>query len=309
MGPRCSRCPRLLPYPPDARIHSEMRFITVSFFFSLAELEEGAYWQDMTFPRHACLTLFTFIAVVLMFGGCSKYQGSDITEKDHPKLVAARELVKVQDLEGAEALLLNFLYKHPDYALTHLQLGMLYQSMNAPVKALYHFEKYLEARPNTEKAVIIEQVVEDERRRLAATAPAPRVNLIEDSPELQLQELQVKLAVTEQRLAETQVRLQQAELKQGTVSRQAPPEWAKEKLALLEEIQRLKSVPAQPVAVSTPVPPAAEKRYTVQRGDTLSRISQKVYGEASQWRKIYDANRDRIPNQNALKLGTELVIP
>lgn len=253
--------------------------------------------------------IFTGLAVGLLLGACTRYQGSDLTEKNHPKLVEARELVKVQDLQGAETLLLNFLYKHPDYALTHLQLGMLYQSMNAPVKALYHFEKYLEARPESEKAVIIQQVVEDERRRLAATAPAARVNLLEGGAEVQLQELQTRLAVTEQRLAETQVKLQQAELKQGAVSRQPPPQWAEEKLALLEEIQRLKAVPPAPVAVSAPPPPAPERTYTVQRGDTLSRISQKVYGEASQWRKIYEANRDRIPNQNALKLGTVLVIP
>lgn len=50
--------------------------------------------------------------------------------------------------------------------------------------------------------------------------------------------------------------------------------------------------------------------YTVGSGDVLGTISQKVYGTASKWRKIYDANRDVIggdPNQ--LKPGTVLRIP
>lgn len=258
----------------------------------------------MSFLRKAPFIIFTFIMGLLLAGGCSKYQGSDITEKDHPKLVEARELVKRQDLEGAEQLLINFLYKHPDYALTHLQLGMLYQSLNEPVKALYHFECYLEDRPDTEKAVYIHQLVDDERRRLAVITPG--IDLVEGRPEPQLQELQVSLSATQQRLAEAQLKLQQAELRQGNISRQPPPEWAQQKLALLEEIQQLKSAPATPRA---PAAPALVQTYTVQRGDTLSRISQKVYGEASQWRKIYEANRDKIPNQNALKLGTTLVIP
>lgn len=50
--------------------------------------------------------------------------------------------------------------------------------------------------------------------------------------------------------------------------------------------------------------------YTVGSGDVLGTISQKVYGTATKWRKIYDANRDVIggdPNQ--LKPGMVLRIP
>lgn len=49
--------------------------------------------------------------------------------------------------------------------------------------------------------------------------------------------------------------------------------------------------------------------YVVQKGDTLSRISQRYYGTPNRWKAIYDANRDRIANMNQLKVGTALVIP
>ena len=50
--------------------------------------------------------------------------------------------------------------------------------------------------------------------------------------------------------------------------------------------------------------------YTVASGDVLGTISQKVYGSASKWRKIYDANRDVIgADPNQLRVGMVLRIP
>jgi nucleoid-associated protein YgaU len=52
--------------------------------------------------------------------------------------------------------------------------------------------------------------------------------------------------------------------------------------------------------------------YTVQSGDTLSRIAEKFYGDGSEtsWRKIYEANRDRIGNDpNQITAGMRLIIP
>ncbi|MEA3639116.1 MAG: LysM peptidoglycan-binding domain-containing protein [Lamprobacter sp.] len=49
--------------------------------------------------------------------------------------------------------------------------------------------------------------------------------------------------------------------------------------------------------------------YEVRAGDTLSRISARVYGDASAWRRIYEANRDLLATPDALTLGMSLVIP
>jgi nucleoid-associated protein YgaU len=50
--------------------------------------------------------------------------------------------------------------------------------------------------------------------------------------------------------------------------------------------------------------------YTIEAGDTLPSIALKVYGDANQWRRIYDANRDSIGNNpNLVKAGTQLSIP
>src|SRR6266542_3258202 len=49
--------------------------------------------------------------------------------------------------------------------------------------------------------------------------------------------------------------------------------------------------------------------YTVQPGDTLSRISQQFYGDASQYMRIYQANRDKLSDPNKIQVGQKLTIP
>jgi len=47
----------------------------------------------------------------------------------------------------------------------------------------------------------------------------------------------------------------------------------------------------------------------VQSGDTLSTISKRFYGTPSRWIDIYQANRDRLSSENALRVGQTIRIP
>lgn len=49
--------------------------------------------------------------------------------------------------------------------------------------------------------------------------------------------------------------------------------------------------------------------YTVKAGETLSHIAQHVYGKASAWNTIYDANRDQLDNPDRIQPGQVLRIP
>jgi len=57
----------------------------------------------------------------------------------------------------------------------------------------------------------------------------------------------------------------------------------------------------------------AENPYTqwheVAKGDTLSKIAEKYYGDPSLYRKIFEANRDRIKNPDLIQVGWKLRIP
>jgi phage tail protein X len=69
--------------------------------------------------------------------------------------------------------------------------------------------------------------------------------------------------------------------------------------------------PAAAAATPTPTPPPAGsfRRHVVARGDTLSSLAYRYYGNRSRWREIYAANRDVMPNEGALQVGMELRIP
>jgi nucleoid-associated protein YgaU len=55
-------------------------------------------------------------------------------------------------------------------------------------------------------------------------------------------------------------------------------------------------------------PPKVET-YTVQKGDSLSKIAKHVYGNANEWKKIFEANRDIIKNPDLIHPGQTLKIP
>ena len=60
---------------------------------------------------------------------------------------------------------------------------------------------------------------------------------------------------------------------------------------------------------SSTAPSPAGRSYTVQKGDSLSKIAKREYGDAQQWRKIYEANRDLIPNPDLIYPGQVFRIP
>jgi nucleoid-associated protein YgaU len=64
------------------------------------------------------------------------------------------------------------------------------------------------------------------------------------------------------------------------------------------------------VESTAPSAPASTlQTYTVVGGDILSKIAKKFYGNANQWRVIFEANTDRISNPDMIRVGQVLKIP
>ena len=51
------------------------------------------------------------------------------------------------------------------------------------------------------------------------------------------------------------------------------------------------------------------REYTVQPGDTLSKIAKQFYGNANDYMKIFEANRDKLTDPNKIQVGQSLTIP
>jgi nucleoid-associated protein YgaU len=64
---------------------------------------------------------------------------------------------------------------------------------------------------------------------------------------------------------------------------------------------------APPPAPPAPAPVA--RTYTVMAGDSLSKIAKHLYGKASLWPRIFEANKDKIKNPDLIHPGQVLTIP
>ncbi len=90
-----------------------------------------------------------------------------------------------------------------------------------------------------------------------------------------------------------------------------------------EDKPSVESVP-EPVAVTENIPAvddaqdfeaetlpksAATQKYTVEKNDTLQKISQKFYGTTKKWTKIYEANKSTLKTPDRVYAGQVLNIP
>lgn len=69
------------------------------------------------------------------------------------------------------------------------------------------------------------------------------------------------------------------------------------------------------IGVDSSLPAPAEsaaaggQTYTVQSGDSLSKIAKHFYGDAAEYMRIFEANKDQLDDPNKIQVGMELNIP
>ncbi len=53
----------------------------------------------------------------------------------------------------------------------------------------------------------------------------------------------------------------------------------------------------------------APKIYEVVAGDSLSKIAKREYGNSNEWKRIYEANQDKLKDPDKIYPGQKLTIP
>jgi nucleoid-associated protein YgaU len=53
----------------------------------------------------------------------------------------------------------------------------------------------------------------------------------------------------------------------------------------------------------------ATRIYVVVAGDSLSKIAKREYGNANEWKRIYEANQDLLKDPDKIYPGQKLKIP
>jgi len=239
-----------------------------------------------------CLLVF-----VLLWGACcGPNTGQNIVaETEEKHFQRGQRLLREGREDEALNAFLKVIDKRNDGAESHLEAGILYQQhIGDPVTAIYHYRRFIELRPETEEAARVEGLIASAQKDFARNLSGqPFRNDIDRLDLLEIVET-ARQENTDLRRKISQLEARLAQYESTRIS--APPSTAN-------------GAPSSPRPSRSPPASTSEERYAVVEGDTLSRISIKVYGTPGRWMEIYDANRDILPNPNALRIGQQLNIP
>jgi|tagenome__1003787_1003787.scaffolds.fasta_scaffold20591442_2 nucleoid-associated protein YgaU len=139
-------------------------------------------------------------------------------------------------------------------------------------------------------------------------------------PEDRLVQLRTKYQSVIDRMTELGVRLEDLRVQENKLVLRARARTRADADQVWNEIKRIDPLYAADLAaqigsdgdVSTPPPippPRAPRTHTVRQGETLTGIAVQIYGDASKYHKILEANRDQIVDADRIKPGQVLRLP
>jgi len=241
--------------------------------------------------RHPLPTLL--IAVALTLSGCGKKSAGtlDAEEADNPLVKRGIAALEAKDYAAAERAFRDAIYEDPAMARPYLELGSIYRQFRPNyLNAICCYKQYLNLRPDSEKTPFIRDQIKRLQQKLYD-------GILEQGGFFRLR------AEYDRTRAEcARLRHENDRLRRGGV---AAPKVAAPAKTVTETI---------PKKAVTKTPTAPKKRperfiYTVRRGDTLSKIANKYYGDSGNWDAIYQANKDRMKSPGDLRVGQTLVVP
>ncbi|MFC1454041.1 LysM peptidoglycan-binding domain-containing protein [Verrucomicrobiota bacterium] len=246
--------------------------------------------------------LFLIITAVI-FTGCSR-QVADLDESDFrdPEIRKAQSKIRQGDKDGGIVCLNNALKKRPNLAQAHLLVALLYNDYKKDyVRAMYHFQRYLELRPSAQKRGLIEDLIRQAKMSFAASLSEQVSETTKKIQALEEENSRLKASIRE-------LRNNLAKLVRTGKSLEAPR--ASKPLGFVSQGEIIP--PAQNAVAlkqqDSVVAPASTV-YRVQEGDTLSLISAKIYHDPRKWKAILDANSSNLVSSDKLRVGQVLIIP
>ena len=246
------------------------------------------------------LSGMVLIIVAVFLSSCSRPVASlDDSDFRDPMIRKAQSKDRQGDKDGAVECLNRALERRPDLAQAHLSLALLYNDYKKDyVRAIYHFERYLELRPATQKRSLIEDLIRKAKMSFSASLSEQFSETGRKMQALEEENSRLKANLRE-------VRENLAKRVGGGKPLEAPHDKDTPKLARQGE----RISPVQNEAVASDQHAQTTTVYCVQAGDTLSLISAKVYRDPRKWKAILDANSTNLVSPDRLKAGQILIIP
>lgn len=269
--------------------------------------------------------LICFIGFSLVLGGCLPGADKEVPETQNKSYLRGKRYLREDRKKEALDAFLQVIAESPANAPeSHLEAGRLYQNTaKDPIAAIYHYRKFLDQRPQGQEAPIVRQMIESARKDFAAQLPGTPFDSDADRLDLlkMLQDAREQNDTLRRELEQAQGRLAQAGVsaRPATIvtTAQAPaPQQTRDTVLYPQGVTanattgQSRTGTAAPAQQPAPAQTADGRRsYIVKSGDTLSRISQQMYGTPSRWGDIFEANRNLLPTPHSLRVGQTLVIP
>ena len=270
--------------------------------------------------RNSHISLIVVLAVLTACSGCgSGAQKSDKRNMSNASYQSAKTLEKDGKIKEAVAQYQDMIDRDPAAGLAHLEAGILLHdhSLDVP-RAIYHYRRYLDLFPDTDKSNLIKDRIKNAEDVLVSSivtsrqAPSETGIVTNDQTKVYLDMISEKdkqIAELKKSNYELTRKAEALQIKYdvlsesddvGKVSHNKPP----------VRVYRQDEAPDKPEVVKdTVIPQKTIRTYTVRKEDSLSSIALKMYKDAELWPRIYDANRDAIPDRNRLRVGQVLVVP
>src|SRR4051812_28382594 len=103
-----------------------------------------------------CYSLFMLIGLGLC--GCLPSSRSQLDEEKEPHFLAGKSLVNSFDYDGALECFEKALEANPHSGVAHFEAGFIFEKQKQdPAAAIYHFERFLQLRPNSGYADVVRQ--------------------------------------------------------------------------------------------------------------------------------------------------------
>jgi|HubBroStandDraft_6_1064221.scaffolds.fasta_scaffold77070_3 tetratricopeptide (TPR) repeat protein len=261
---------------------------------------------------------FACVAVLAFAMACERSTPvSDATAEQEVNYLRAQKFSEQQDFQAAAEFYKKTLSVNPDFAKAHLELGLLSdEKLGDPITAIYHYRRYLELRPDSEKRQLVEDFIERAKLSLAAKLPQSSVadpgelvRLQNDKAALLQENAMLRSRVAELEKATTLAATAVAEPPTAAVALAAGPGNVVIPGPAPAPNIVMAAAPVTTLGEPVSAEPARVHSYLVQKGDTLQSLALRYYGTRSAWEKIYQANRNGLPSKDQLKVGQQLVIP
>ena len=253
------------------------------------------------------LYCLSFCVAVLALSGCKEGNPGEANEEEKPLIKKGLTCVDNKQWDEAEKSFKEALDKDPSLAVPHRELARIYRQYKKNlIYSIYHYDRYLEMRPDMETA----ELFKEQRDQAEKELEIEMVNQSADVKTLYSQHQQLVERYNALLREKNTLSRQLTAVQQGTSSTASTASTATTTRSSAATTRTSATERSSTTATAATATTTGEHQvHTVVSGETLSKIARKYYGDPSNWDVIYNANKDRMRNPNSVKVGMTLIIP